>query len=42
MAITTDEATTGAMIFLQYLANRPMTPSKTPPQITAPMTAGYP
>ena len=40
IAVTTDAATIGAMIFLQYFAKRPIIPSKSPPQITAPITAG--
>ena len=40
IAVTTEAATIGEMIFLQYFAKRPSVPSKIPPQITAPITAG--
>ena len=39
MAVTTTAATIGEMMRRQYLANRPSTPSMTPPTMTAPMAA---
>ena len=34
MAVTTEAATTGVMIFLQYFARSPSIPSKIPPTIS--------
>ena len=42
IAVTTDAATIGEIIFLQYFANNPKIPSNTPPISTAPITVGYP
>ena len=42
MAVTTTAATIGVMMRRQYCANRPRTPSSTPPTMTAPMSAPYP
>jgi len=39
IVVTTTPETTGVIIFLQYLANNPNSPSKIPPTITAPTTA---
>ena len=38
MAVTTEAATIGAIILLQYFAKGPITPSNIPPIITAPIT----
>ena len=40
MAVTTEAATMGVMIFRQYLARRPSVPSINPPTITAPTREG--
>ena len=42
MPVTTTAETTGAMIFRQYRAVRPRSPSKTPPTSTVPTTVPYP
>ena len=39
MAVTTQAATMGEMIFRQYLAQQPSRPSRMPPTMTAPMMA---
>ena len=42
MEVTTTAETTGVMKRRQYFANRPSTPSATPPAIMAPIAAPYP
>ena len=42
MAVTTLAETIGEISLIQYLANRPRTPSIMPPMSTAPIIAPYP